>query len=365
MRWTRVVWLPAIVLWGAISALSGCDGGGDWRKEGKAATDRAIDALQDGQLDYGEFPTSHCENFPLTKKCVKESSPFISAVVVNALHKVDDPRVKQMKKKATSFFVEEQKDGLWSFWTSRHPRIAQDNLPPDLDDTSGVGFALESNNVSYKDASKIIKANKSAEGIYLTWISREKDKSYSCCMMLNGLRWPVPNDIDCVVNASIMRWYGKEEPKVCDFVNKSILTEKEDPPVCSKWYPSRLALYYTASRAYLEGIKCLGKHKDAIIKATLSYWDGDSFGNDLHTALAVNTLIAYGYKGSEVDTALDRLVERQKADGSWQKWTYFRGNDSGFLGEAEEKMWAWGSKELTTAVAIEALHAAASSGDTQ
>ena len=72
--------------------------------------------------------------------------------------------------------------------------------------------------------------------------------------------------------------------------------------------------------------------------------DGD-WGHDLATALAVNALINFGYNGPAAEHAIAVLLNNQNDHGYWPNNMFFRYDDS-----------YYGSPDLTTAVAVEALN---------
>ena len=69
------------------------------------------------------------------------------------------------------------------------------------------------------------------------------------------------------------------------------------------------------------------------------------WGNNLENAMATVSLINCGYKGVEVEKAIDNLLKAQRPDGGWPNSAFFAGVPELF----------YGSRELTTAIAVEAL----------
>jgi hypothetical protein len=126
------------------------------------------------------------------------------------------------------------------------------------------------------------------------------------------------------------------------YVNDAI--EAGEP--CSLYYPSRLALFYVVSRAFENGISCFERSREKIVSDTLGLQKASgSFGSDLETALALNTLLNFGYVGGEVDSGIGYLLKEQSGDGSWGMDCFYTDFGPTY----------YGSRELTTALVVEAM----------
>lgn len=180
---------------------------------------------------------------------------------------------------------------------------------------------MELNGVSFDNNLQLILNNRNKDGLFLTWIIDEKDKD------IQDIPWAIKRKInkegaDCVVSANILLYLGKNDPSVCSYINQAIKSNKPR----SIYYPSKLALFYMVSRAFQNNITCFEKSKDIIIKSTLSFQKKNgSFGNNLYTALALNTLFNFNYYGNEVDLGINKLIQRQSVNGSWKRDVLFLG----------------------------------------
>ena len=307
------------------------------------AISKALNFLTQNQLPYGEFRGYIAADESMEERCVFDSSPFITALILYCISFVGEPKVKEITQKAVQFLVEEKEiPGLWRFWASRNPKHKK--LPPDLDDTACIACVLKQYyspwlySFLFGSNKTIILNNRNEQGLFYTWIK------------VPGYR----NDIDSAVNANVLFYLGEcEESKaVCDYLNHLVLgdREKESYP----YYLSDLCLYYFMSRAYFHGVRSLKEAKDAVSNKTISLQQEDgSFGDDLRTALAVCTLLNYQYSDeTTLDRAIKSIAEHQREDGAWSKIAmftdYFWTRDTGETGY-------WGSEELTTAFCIEAL----------
>lgn len=300
----------------------------------------AINFLYQNQLDYGEFKTLASWN-PWLFPSSFDSSPFVTTFVLYALKDIENEKVKEMRKKALNFLESEQEPGgIWRFWTSRNKK----KLPPDLDDISTISFILKENGINFDNNLELILNNRNEKGLFLTWIMDEEYK--------NNFFWRiVEKNVDWVVNTNVLLYLGKNDPQVCSFINRVIKFNK----FRSIYYPSKLALFYMVSRAFQNNITLLGESRDIIIKSTLSQQKKNgSLGNDLESALSLNTLFNFNYYGKEINSGINYLLKSQLKNGSWKKSVFFLGPPFWFL-ETPPRYRYYGSEELTTALVIEAM----------
>lgn len=311
---------------------------------------KGIDFLYDNQLAHGEFRALYCTSKDISN-CGIENSNGFTTIVLYTLRDIDYPRIEEMKEKALAFLLSEQKPGgLWSFWTQK----SKTQVPPDLDDTAAVSFALKDNNIPFEDNLDLILKNRNDKNLFYTWFSDDEDK----------------NEVDCGVNTTAMLYLGKNDSDVCAYLNNAIPFD----PQCTTYYQNRLTLFYYAARAFENSVTCLGKSGAEIIKQVLNFQiENGSFGNDLNTALAINTLLDFGYRGEEIDRGISYLLTTQSENGSWKsgaifmapkdRGTYTKRNGILYwsLGypipyEELEIAFYYGSQEVTTAIALEALN---------
>ena len=265
---------------------------------------KGINFLYRQQLDYGEFKMLACEDDAMTK-CFFDSTPFGTAFVLYSLKDVEGEKIKEMKEKAVSFLLSEKEEGgIWRYWTSRNPKHS--GIPHDLDDTSVASFALKLNGIDVNNTALIL-GNKNAEGWFSTWFPNPKFE-----------------DVDCVVNANVLLYLGKDDPEVCSKINKAISSNEKCAIYYPDRHPERFALFYSVSRAYENGVTCFEESKGKIVSSILSTRKSDgSFGGDsLKTALALNALLNFGYAGKEVDGGSAFLSQRQSGEGFWARGVF-------------------------------------------
>jgi hypothetical protein len=317
----------------------------------QTAISKALDFLSLDQLAYGEFQTFVSVDPEMQENCRFDSSSTITTFVLYSISFIDDQRVKDMTKKALSFFLEEMEEpGVWRYWTSRNHK----KIDPDLDDTACASYELRKNNVPFKSNLEVILANRNNEGLFYTWL----------------IDSPEANDIDCAVNANVLLYLGENEntKAVCNYLNNLVSSGQEGH--CSLYYPDVFSFYYMFSRAYFNGVPSLAESRDTIINKIIALQrDDGSFGSVLSTALAACTLLNFKYGGEPLNKAIEYIINTQAEDGSWQKQAFYIGPDRVVVTRTGETLifklvpvsimpmpvLYYGSEELTTAVCIEAL----------
>ena len=297
--------------------------------------DRGVDFLYKNQLDYGEFKTYVCSD-KLMKNCSFDSSPFLTTFVLYSIKDVKDERIKEIINESLHFLLDEQElNGAWNYHASRD--LKNPPVPDDADDTACVSAALVMNNFSFKDNLYLFNKYKNEEGIVSVWFSEEeKYKEY-----------------DCEVNSNVLFYFSllniKDDP-ICDYINKKIFNKDYGCCIyCEKINNeiNKAPLFYLVSRAYKHGATCFNESRQQIIEELLLLQKDDgSFGNDLNTALSLNTLMNFNFYGEEIGLGIGSLMRGQSADGSYEK-------DIAWIDGINN---LFGSEELTTAIAIEALN---------
>jgi hypothetical protein len=315
---------------------------------------KAIDFLVRSQLPHGEFRTYASPDPEMRARCVYDSSPFVTSLVLYSIALVDSPRACEITAKALDFLLAEMEGpGLWRFWSSRNQRHKL--LPPDLDDTCCISYVLEHNCRTLPSNRDAILANRNSQGLFYTWLV---PRSSSPPRLADDLRsvvnqeairsvslFGMVDDVDCVANANALLYLGdnKDTEPVTDYLIAIGRGVENDG--CSKFYPERLCLYYALSRAYHHGILSLKEISAPVTDRVIRMQGADgSFGNELLTALAACTLLNFEVTGSAVHNAVRCVCESQREDGSWPRISMF-------LGPAPH----YGSEDLTTALCVEAL----------
>ena len=285
---------------------------------------RGLDFLHARQLPHGEFQTFAAPT-PGMRTCEFYGSPFVTAFVLYALRTLEHSNLSTLREHALDFLIHEQEpEGYWRNHTRDNPKHAHQKLPPDLDDIAVISHILAWYYVPFVDTRALILSNITGDGVFATWIEP-----------------PFANEVDAVVNANVVLYLQDDRPPVCAYLN-TIISRKLP---FSQWYPDRLSLYYVVSRALANGVTGLAESRQGAIDDILSRQQSDgSWGNALRSALALNALLNYGANNAALVRGIGALRRMQTADGSWPRHAWFRGFAN-----------YYGSEELTTALAIEAL----------
>jgi hypothetical protein len=288
------------------------------------ACDRAVAFLIRRQLPGGEFSTFAARSSAMEGRA-RYGSPFLTTFILFALRNYAGSNWPAARNRALQFLRSEQEPGGW--WRNHNrlnPLHTEHQLPLDLDDTAVVSQILTYYDLPFEDNRPAIRGHTDERGLFLTWIQP-----------------PFANEVDPIVNANVLFYLGDAGLPAARRLAEWLTAEAPN----SEWYPDRLALLYVVSRAYASGIDSLGDLGTNIVPEVLARQvESGGFGSDLSTALALNTLANYGYREPAFTAGLEHLLRRQAPEGSWAIAPFYRG----------WKMF-YGSEELTTALAVEAL----------
>lgn len=334
------------------------------------AIDRALAFLQKRQLPTGEFET-RLSSSPTLEESIFDSSPFVTTHVLHAIHGLERPAVAEMARRALNFLLSEENfGGLWRYYSMK--KWKHFRIPPDLDDTACVSYVLELYGESAPKNRWIFRRNRDSEGRFLTWVEPRPNESFlSPIRLIRSIgdklaRKNVPErppefigverfaletdavpleDADPVVNANVLLYLGDcpETESVAPWLAEVIERGPQDG--FSLYYRNPLTLFYAVSRATTAGVASLEPLRLAVVQKTssLSIPDGP-FCDPLSTAFALNILGSLDPENGQAMPTIDHLLKTQRSDGAWPAAPFYSGPTE-----------FWGSQELTTALAIEAL----------
>jgi hypothetical protein len=289
---------------------------------------KAVDFLCDAQLGWGEFPAFGVNG---KGKPFYIKSVFATTFILHALSFINDnPKVQQVKERAIKFLLSEREDShLWRYFGKASA------ISPDLDDTACALAALAKNNntIEPEICDQLLKYRDPATGLFKTWVEKPPNSE---------------NDTDSIVNANILFLYGllgKSQmiPEVVSYLIKEAdVLHIQNSQV---WYHSPQMFSYAVSRAFSDGnVAELDPTRLILIEHLLfSQQDIGCWCNPLETAFAATALLNFSYDGDAIDFAIKFLMETQDPKESTWRPDFFC-----YGGEA-------GSKELTTAMCVEAL----------
>lgn len=298
------------------------------------AVDRALRFLSARQSSNGEFRCYASTDPTLRSSLEVDPCVFATALVCDSLSPLRaSRRAATMRARGLSFLLSEQDpSGLWRYAKEKSM------LPFDVDDSAVCARVLGRSlpPAQHEQIIGALLANRTREGLFKTWM------------------WPAgaPNDVDHVVNANVL-WYLGERPEtqpVIAFLNEIVAAERERDHAW--YYVGEIALYHAIARAYRAGTRSLAPARERIARRLTSRQsESGSFGTALATALGVLTLLHLEVDdGRAARSLVGHLLAQQGEEGGFSRAAYFMGP----FAPAPRSVW-FGSEELTTALALEAL----------
>jgi hypothetical protein len=298
---------------------------------------RAVAFLEGAQLPNGELP--------VLVSGERDPSLFPTALAAYSLAFV--PEAAAIRERALDFLAcEMEPRGVWRHRARAHP--AYDGLVADADDTACAAAALRAGGRDVPAAASILLANRTRDGRFRTWLPARADFRRPKALWNLFVRGTASiTDVDAVVNANVLHLLGptQNEAAVVEWLLAILRDDRETD--CDKWYDNPFAVWYFFSRALSpsSGEACAliaGKVRDAVSRTALDH------------ALGASALACCG-----VFPPLTELLEMQTPRGSWPAAPLYnvgraRRRDGTFVPGSGDWL-TWGSEELTTAFALEAL----------
>ncbi len=361
----------------------------------------------------------------LFAKPTEEPTAFGTSSIINLLAEINiaKPGLQQIPKMvndAVGSLLRYESDGVYSYYPFQQYKGTQvrgpmvkgyapdiflglTNIPNDADTTSATYMALAYANSmntgesisnfkvpektlntfnTYRDVDRSAHYYNWLDGIkntgaFLTWFQNEKDPNMPKGVTARpdkGTRIPFgKNDVDCVVNANVMRLLqstnNTEQPGFkdsCQLLN--LVINKFKQRQCGIYYPNSYAVYFTISNVYKAGATCLEDSRATAVQFMIQTqkddgsWDNEpGIGrndNVQSTALALNALLNYVEKGNAqyrfaIQSAVTYLLRRAKYNGDdqiyWSGEVFFSA-----VAQARNTV-LWRSDSYTTALAAVAL----------
>ena len=267
-----------------------------------------------------------------------ERPPFVSAFCALALERCGDARARALYNAAKAYIGETiEYPGLWRYY--RH-------LPQDLDSTALCSLVIEDHPwILLKRNTAGILENRDEDGRFMTWVLAGDEPDVVSRFRIEA---------DPVVNANVIAYLG-DCPETRDAQRwlEALVTEGRIEG-SSKWYPDEAVICYAIARAVLRIQPSLDRLRPILAECLLDLRDEKGeFANILQAAQAVSALYNIGsLEKIDGKRQLERLVNSQRDDGSWQELLAF-GDQSlkwGTVGQIGH-----GSEAVTSAFCVEAL----------
>ncbi len=322
----------------------------------------AVAFLRSRQLPHGEFATLLGADRQLSNPAF-DSSPFITSFVLYGLTHLERALVQDIVAKAASFLLSEMEfGGVWRYWSSRQFKHCR--LPPDLDDTACISYALERAGYPPPNNGWAFRSTRDTAGRFKTWIVATRRNClnprfvfarsvgfWQSRIRTRAIQTPASedprfrimhidrDDVDPVVNANAVLYLGERAgtTPAIEFLIETVLDES---PAGSLYYEDPLALYYAVARASRHAsprLSGLGMH---IVARILDRSKAPEPFNPLQAALAASALVTFDPASTAAAELLDIIVDTQRDDGGWDAHPFYN---------------VWGSEELTTGFCLEVL----------
>lgn len=345
-----------------MSAVAAPAGAARLRAGAAAAVAAALAYLEDAQLPSGEIPVDATTDPSMRQGRSRDPSVFPAALAVHSLSFAGEAARPIVERAADFLLAEMDAGGLWRHWTRAHPYHRQ--LPPDLDDTSCASAALVRIGRAIPDNRAILRGNRARDGMFLTWLLPRLRWTGLPHLRatLPRLRHPATlflffrrtsaraGDVDAVVNANVLHYLRAAEgvEGIADRLMRVLADDREGQ--ADKWYDNPIIVRYFLSRA-LAGLRA--DAGDILVHKT----GNTQPGNALEAALLACTLADWGRDiGSEL---VARLLDSQLPSGAWPAAAVYHGGrrrlPGGGFAPPHPDTPHWGSEELSTAFAVEAL----------
>jgi hypothetical protein len=299
---------------------------------------KGICFLLDRQLPSGEFGTMRWKK-PKVEAALYVKSVFVTSFVLHSLREmVNFTQVKEISQQAIKFLLSEmEQNGLWRFFGKNS------HIHFDVDDTCCILASLKEWGVRmnyYSKASLLLKYRNN-QGLFYTWIL-DVDPPFE----------KEDNNIDRVVNGNALFFYSLLDRPIPEVEHYLIqVVETGEFLQRSPYYDSPFTFIYCLTRAYADGCNStLGSAVTGIKDYLLQAKERNKpHGDPLEGALATVGLLNCGGKNTELTQEIEHLLSMQGKDGGWPMGIFFTG------GPYTEYRIAYGSRELTTAITLEAV----------
>lgn len=302
--------------------------------------DLAIAFLERRQRSSGEFATFKLGS-PTPDEGAYVKTVFVTSFVLHALYGLRDvTTVSTMGLRACRFLVAEQAPhGMWHF----HGH-ADTCLPADLDDTACVLAALRTWDVDldYVTIARAMLEYRRPDGLFWTWALAKVEGA-------TGRKHVVKhNDVDCVVNANVAFCFAQLGQPLLEVEAHLVdIFQRRSFAVPTRYYDPPFVFLYCLSRVWADrqngplatiapAISQYLKERHLVLRE----------GQDaLQVALTLSTMLNFGAQPSDVVALAEHLQAAQMSNGSWPSSSFFHARSTHY-----------GSPELSTAMALEALH---------
>lgn len=321
------------------------------------AVAEALERLAARLRPHGELPAPATRGETLIPRC--DSSPFATAMALRSLAAVPEAHDTELVRRQLDFLEKEDTGGgLWGFWSSHS--VQYGGLPPDVDDTASVLDVLRRFGRRVEALRGPLLGNRDRRGRFFTfvlprwghlvrpralgrlWRERRfrshRDPLYTATPASR-------DDVDSVVNAHALLWLGDgpQTRRALDWLIDLVARDRERG--ADKWYPLESSLYLALALLWESGVERLAPARRAILGRLPR--GRERAGPVLGPILDLSSRLAFGEPPADLTGELRGLLALRDADGLWPRAILYCNGPERDVG--------WGSSELSTALALEAL----------
>ena len=313
--------------------------------------------LHDAQMGHGEWRTDASPDESLAVNPRLDSSPFCTSLIIHCIRRVQGPRADECRDAAAAFLLDQmQAGGLWTYWTSYHPRHTE--APPDLDSTSCASWALRSLGREFPSSAALFLDHRTPEGLFYTWLIPRAESSDALKRAVREVWKPRLADtmlslrlrdiVDMGVLANALLFIGQDDPRTeASIAALSNWIENGREIEQCDYYTSRAILWYFVTRTARGGITKLEPAVSIIVERIRQIEPAAVSVQDL--ALHCCTLLDAG-NDTISEAWIARLLDAQGPCGAWAAEAAW------ILGDREVGTGLYyGSAEMTTGFCLEAI----------
>jgi hypothetical protein len=327
------------------------------------ALERGLDFLARRQHADGNFPILVSSDPEMKKDLEQDSAHFATCLILYCLGFIRDERIDSMINAGCRSLASGMEGaGYWRFWPRHHHFYRY--IPHDTDDTAFASFLLKKYRSDFEGGNRsVLLLNRDPRGLFYTWIfPRFRTLFHPATWTLPWRDWlgrilyipawrqteAAPDDVDAAVNANALLYLreGGHVQPVAAWLENVIRCRTE--PIPDKWYADP-AVYYMISRARFEGVTEL-QSLEQVLGARISEEHEKNIETQppLTQALIACSLMNISARGHPLlPKIMDALLDAQDPEGAWPTSPIFWGGP--------KRLRCWGSQEVSTALALEAL----------
>ena len=278
------------------------------REAAHDAVDRGLSFLEAAIRADGAWTSRIYGNLELTGPAKNEYPPFVAGLGALTLEPCGGPRFRSIRDRSGMFIARCMGyPGTWRYWPS---------LPRDLDSLSVCSQAIRWHPWVLAGANlALLPAAQDEQGRFRTWLARPDES----------------NVADSVVNANVTGYLalaGRNDLGQRAAAWLAGLIRDDGAAGTSHYYPDTIDLYDAAARARQRGVPAFRDLGALLVDRIRARRGADGgYGDTLRTARAVSALHVLGAPpaGDGLWAALERMLSRQRPDGSWPEHRYWQG----------------------------------------